>query len=99
MDHGNGYILGFATFEKFVERYTTKMIVISMALKNYYESKGIPSEKMVTIYDDVSNEYLLNFNCEKFRSDSLNILIAGILQEGKGQIDVLKAFNELCKAE
>lgn len=97
LDHGNGYILGFTTFKKFVERYTTKMIVISKVLKNYYECKGIPSEKMITIYDDVSNEYQLDFSYEKFRSNYLNILIAGILQEGKGQIDVLKAFNELCK--
>lgn len=98
LDHGNGYILGFTTFEKFVERYTTKMIVISKALKNYYERKGISSEKMITIYDDVSDEYLLNFNCGKFEGTPLNILIAGILQEGKGQLDVLKAFNELNKA-
>lgn len=98
-DHRIGIWFGRKKFYDIVNQYD-KIICISDALKNKYQ-RFIDEEKISVIYDDVSEKYL-NWNDKKFSLNEnfdrkFNILIAGNLIPGKGQLKVLHQIVKLLK--
>lgn len=78
----------------FMDRYSKKVIVISNALKEKYKYL-IESNKLVQIYNGISND--MNYEKKYFpkKGDSIKFLIAGNYFREKGQIDVAYAALNL----
>lgn len=89
-DHGFGIIFGNRIFIRFLNKYTDQIIFISKSLANKYISRIENKSKVRVIYDDVSDRYIV----EKSKSNqNINILVAGLIQEGKGQMEIVQAFE------
>lgn len=74
-------------------RSANEIITISKVLDKYYRQKyGLKNTLMM--YDDLSKDYLLNSKERKLHS-TINFLMTGTFSEGKGQFDVVKAFEKL----
>lgn len=94
-DHKIGIWFGRKRFYKLALRYK-KIICISEALKSKFES-FLPSKKLIVIHDDVSSKYINQDALNKELNGQLNILIAGNLIPGKGQLTVIKSLVSLLK--
>lgn len=89
-DHGFGIIFGNRMFLKYLNKYTDHIIFISRSLANKYLQQIEDKKKVHVIYDDVSESYVV----EKSKDNrNLNILVAGLIQEGKGQMEIVQAFE------
>ena len=97
-DHEMRCIYGKKTFYHWANAYTDRIIVISESLRKKYV-QHIPKDKLSVVYDDVSKGYIQKKFPEQFASNRLNFLIAGTLQEGKGQKIALEAIKELKSEE
>ena len=89
-DHGFGIIFGNQVFLKFINKYTDQIVFISKSLANKYLSEIENPNKIHVIYDDVSDRYIVKKSCHK---GNINILVAGLIQVGKGQMEIVKAFE------
>lgn len=89
-DHGFGIILGQKTFVRFMNRYADELIFISKSLASKYEAVIEDKKKIHMVYDDLSTRYI---NEPNERTGTTNILMAGLIQAGKGQLEVIKAFE------
>jgi len=93
-DHQIEFFFGQKIFFDFANNYANRIIVISKSMFLKHAEK-IYSEKMQVIYNDISPNYInpkINFDLEK---QNLQLLITGVLCEGKGQLEVLYAFKVL----
>lgn len=90
-DHGFGIIFGNHIFLKLLNKYTDQIIFISKSLANKYLTEIEDKSKVHVIYDDVSDRYIVK---KSEHNDSINILVAGLIQAGKGQLEVVKAFEQ-----
>lgn len=98
-DHKIGVWIGRNAFFKIANQYD-RIICISNALKAKYEKK-INDDKIRVIYDDVSKKYV-NWSEGEIKPDikeSFNILLAGNLTPGKGQLVVLSRLANLIKQD
>lgn len=89
-DHGFGIIFGNHVFLKFLNEYTDQIVFISKSLANKYLSEIGDKSKVHVIYDDVSNRYIVE---KSSHEGNINILVAGLIQAGKGQMEIVKAFE------
>lgn len=89
-DHGFGIIFGNHVFLKFLNEYTDQIVFISKSLANKYLPKIEGKSKVHVIYDDVSNRYIVERSSHE---GNINILVAGLIQAGKGQLEIVKAFE------
>lgn len=89
-DHGFGIIFGNHVFLKFLNEYTDQIVFISKSLANKYLSDIDDKSKVHVIYDDVSNRYIVE---KSSHEGNINILVAGLIQAGKGQMEIVKAFE------
>ena len=97
-DHKIGVWIGRDTFYKISNQYD-RIICISEALKRKYEKK-INGDRIRVIYDDISKKYI-NWNEKDIKPDlkeSFNILLAGNLIPGKGQLVVLRCLANYIKS-
>lgn len=95
-DHHIHYFLGDRLFMKFANKYSKRMIFISNDMYNFHLKLGGDKAKMERIYNDVSPRYIVEKDWQTFYSEEkINILIAGDVKEGKGQLDVLKSFVKI----
>lgn len=94
-DHGITPLMGWKNYYRFVNRCTTAAIMISEALKSKH-SAGIDAQKIHVIHDDLSPEYLLK-QMVSWSDRKNNILFAGTICEGKGQLVAVKALALLKK--
>lgn len=93
-DHGFGIIFGNRVFLSLLNKYTDQIIFISKSLANKYLLEIEDKNKVHIIYDDVSDRYII----EKKQFDKeINILVAGLIQEGKGQLEIVQAFEYAMK--
>lgn len=93
-DHGFGIIFGNRVFLSLLNKYTDQIIFISKSLANKYLPEIEDKNKVHIIYDDVSERYIV----EKKQFDKeINILVAGLIQEGKGQLEIVQAFEYAMK--
>ena len=90
-DHGFGIIFGNHIFLKLLNKYTDQIIFISKSLANKYLTEIEDKSKVHVIYDDVSDRYIVK---KSEHNDSINILVAGLIQAGKGQLEIVKAFEQ-----
>lgn len=90
-DHGFGIIFGNHVFLKLLNKYTDQIIFISKSLTNKYFAEIEDKSKVHVIYDDVSDRYIVK---KSKHDDSINILVAGLIQAGKGQLEIVKAFEQ-----
>ena len=96
-DHGIKPLMGWNNYYKYINKRATIVVMISEALKNKH-MKGISGDKIRVIHDDLSPSYLLKQEKPwEFRKQ--NILFAGTICEGKGQLVALKALALLRKKE
>lgn len=94
-DHKISVWFGRKSFYKMALRYK-KIICISEALKRKYES-FLPSKKLIVIHDDVSSKYINQDALNRKITGQLNILIAGNLTPGKGQLTAIRSLTNLLK--
>ena len=72
------------------------MIFISNDMFNFHLKFGGDNSKMERIYNDVSPRYIVEKDWQTFYSkEEFNLLIAGDVKIGKGQLDVLKSFIKI----
>lgn len=90
------YILPQKFTLKFIDRYSTKIIVISRALYKEY-SIYFNQSKLNLVYDGISKEYENAKECTLFKRE-LNILIVGDICMNKGQKDAVLAVDYLLKS-
>ncbi|MCE2121788.1 glycosyltransferase [Streptococcus thermophilus] len=90
-DHGFGIIFGNHVFLKLLNKYTDQIIFISKSLANKYLTEIEDKSKVHVIYDDVSDRYIVK---KSKHDDYINILVAGLIQAGKGQLEIVKAFEQ-----
>ena len=69
------------------------VIAVSNAIKDKYKGK-IDENKIKVIYNGISNRNKVVRSFEK-KKNNINLIIAGAITEGKGQIDAVLAINEL----
>ena len=89
-DHGFGIIFGNHVFLKLLNKYTDQIIFISKSLANKYLPEIEDKSKVHVIYDDVSDRYIVK---KSGHEENINILVAGLIQAGKGQLEIVKAFE------
>lgn len=94
-DHRIGIFFGRKLYYNLLNNNTDDVIFISKSLAEKYRYK-INKPTLYRLYDDVSSEYFCN-KPDFVKGQELNILIAGMICEGKGQLDVVKAVGELVK--
>ena len=94
-DHGILIFGGEKHLKKIANKYSKYLIFISKSMYDYHKSIGYDSSKMIMAYNDVSPKYIVKRDWDKY-NEVLNILIAGDVKEGKGQLDVIKALK-LCR--
>lgn len=93
-DHGFGIIFGNRVFLSLLNKYTDQIIFISKSLANKYLPEIEDKNKVHIIYDDVSERYIIE---KKQYDNEINILVAGLIQEGKGQLEIVQAFEYAMK--
>lgn len=93
-DHGLKNMYGNNIFYKFLNNYTDAIIFISNSIKQKFESNIIDKSKIYVVYNDISKQFI---NPKKAinKNEKLKITIIGTIQEGKGQLDVVKAVKLL----
>lgn len=96
-DHKIGVWIGRKNFYKIANGFE-RVICISQSLKNKYK-ENIDERHIRVIYDDVSKDYVNWKETDEKPEikDSFNILLAGNLTPGKGQLVVLTRLGEFIK--
>lgn len=80
----------------FFNKNVSNFISISNAVKKHWENKGLDENKISVIYDGVNVSEIQNKD-KWFINDKINIIIAGSISEGKGQLEFLNALANLDK--
>lgn len=95
LDDDYGLDFNFKIMQKYLLHKSNKIVYISKAVKkkynDYYQGQGIiiPDPIDCAKYIQTKNEY--------FDGAVLNLLLCGVLVEGKGHIDAIKAVNYIIK--
>jgi len=94
LDYNLVYYNGIKKATDFIEKNSSKVVVISKDLKNYY-SKHINPNKIKVIYNGIKEQPL--FEKRKIPSKILNLCFVGAISENKNQIEAIKACEYLIK--
>ncbi len=78
-------------------KYTTKFVSISNAVRNHWNNKGLNSNKNITIYNGVSYQNIETSNTEDKFNSELKMVIVGGICKAKGQHLIIEALNLLPK--
>lgn len=81
-------------FQKILDKYVTKYIAISQAVKDHYTLFGIDSEKIDVIYNGVKVPEVIR-ESEILLNDKVRIVMVGSIEPTKSQADVIKAIEIL----
>lgn len=92
-DHGITTLFHKRSYYRFVNKNASKVVLISEALKKKYEA-GIDNQKIRVIHDDLSANYLMD-TVLPWEQRRKNILFAGTICEGKGQLVAIQALGIL----
>lgn len=93
-DHHFGIFFGRRIYYHLLNKYTDNVIMISEALSRKF-TPYIIKPRTTIIYDDVSEKYIQPIHEMYCKDEPLNILMAGLICEGKGQIQALQAVKIL----
>ncbi len=91
LDHGITYYLGERRLKRFIQEYSDEVLTVSQAVKDYH-SDVISPDKIHVTYNSYSADFIhpkraFNFN------KSLNLLLAGDVKPGKGQLEAIEALG------
>lgn len=92
LDHRFTYYLGDRRLKRYIARNADQVLTVSQAVKDYHSDVIDPAKVHVTY-----NSYPKSFIDPKhdFNTDrSLNLLLAGDIKPGKGQLEALQALAE-----
>lgn len=93
-DHHYGIVFGRKLYYKLQNYYTDEIIYISHSLYEKYKPH-IYKPRISVVYNDISPKYCQkNFRLYK-SGEQMDILVAGIIQPGKGQLDAVKSIHQL----
>lgn len=93
-DHQLKIIYGEKLFYSWANQFADEIIVISESLKRKYSAK-ISKNIIRVIYDDVSKVNFARKPEAFFHNETMKLLIAGTLQQGKCQLDAVEAMRIL----
>lgn len=79
---------------KYLNNTVDCFIAISQSIKQEYVKKGIEEQRIEVIYNGVNPEGINEKKYEDLKS-KFNIIMAGSICEGKGQMQALRAINNL----
>lgn len=91
LDHRITYYLGENRIKRFIERCADQVLTVSQAVKDFH-ADVINPEKMHVTYNSYPPSFIrpkATFNYGK----SLNLLVAGDIKPGKGQLEALEALG------
>ncbi len=93
-DHNFKIMFGEKILYRYMNFYADKIIFISKSISEKYLPMIEKKNKCVVLYNDIN---LPNCKIEERwkKVDTINILIAGTIQPGKGQLEVIKAIKIL----
>ena len=95
-DHRIHFFLGERWHMNYVSDHANKLIMISKSMAQKH-SKYIPNEKMEVIYNELPKSYIIP-RTKYNMLEPLQLLIAGDIKPGKGQLDVVEAVGRLKQA-
>ncbi|SCI44963.1 glycosyltransferase family 4 protein [Romboutsia sp. 1001713B170207_170306_H8] len=92
-DHNLKIICGDNVLYRYLNKFADRIIFISKSVMDKYIDHIDDKSKCSVLYNDISLE-----NCDiiskwNFTNESINILIAGTIQKGKGQLEAVKAIK------
>nr|WP_304054046.1 glycosyltransferase family 4 protein [Enterocloster clostridioformis] len=93
-DHNLKIVGGDSKLYAALNGATDKIIFISKSIQEKYLPYIQEKDKCVVLYNDIS-ESRCNILARWDNTNEINILIAGTLQEGKGQLEAIKAIDIL----
>lgn len=95
-DHGISYLFGDKTLIKAINTTASTVIYISKSIENKYSPMINNAVHQNIIYNDISSKFSIPKNMFNMAlNNPLRICIIGSLQEGKGQLVVIKAIELL----
>ncbi|MBD3244422.1 MAG: glycosyltransferase [Candidatus Moranbacteria bacterium] len=95
LDHNLKFLKAFADRFEFIYNNSQTVIFNSKSLKKYYLKKNNKLEsKSLVCYNAIEMKDSIKIK-KPFSQKKINILIPGSIQEGKGQLEGLKALNLL----
>lgn len=97
LDHHIKFWLGEHHQLKKLEDHNNTLIFISNSLRQFYCSKITLNNEYV-IYDDISKDFYSEKKKEFNLDRPLNICVIGTIQEGKRQLDTIKAVEIMIKS-
>lgn len=93
-DHHFGVFFGRNLYYYLLNKYTDSIVVISKALYNKFRVH-VTKPQISIIYDDVSLKYYQRISAPYCEGERMRILMAGLICDGKGQVQAIKAIKRL----
>ena len=90
LDHRITYYLGERRIKRFIQECSDEVLTVSQAVKDYH-SDVISPDKINVTYNSYSADFIhpkKSFNV----NNSLNLLLAGDIKPGKGQLEAVEAL-------
>lgn len=81
-------------YSSYLNRYTTRFIAISNAVKQYWIKKGINSELINVIYNGVNNVTISMAN-QIGEGEKIRMVVVGGICAAKGQLHVIQALSRI----
>lgn len=79
--------------QKLLMKRASKIIFISKTVANYYKYLGIKNS--LVIYNGFNcDKYIINRNSH-FSNDTLNVILCGVINKSKNQMDAIKSVKQL----
>lgn len=94
LDHGLKFPFGKKHYLKSGNVESNYFVLISKSIKDHYDNFIENKKHSFLVYDDLDSKYLNPKMCIK-NDKSINMLIAGDIQPGKGQLKAVKALDML----
>lgn len=95
LDHHIQFYLGEQYIEKFIQEKASAVCCVSKAVLDYH-SKNIDKAKMFVTYNSYPKSFIYQRNTFNVNSP-LNVLVAGDIKSGKGQLIAVEAIQMLDK--
>ncbi len=94
MDYDTVFLYPYSV--DFVNKYSSRFIAISKAIKEEWTKKGIASEKFDLVYNGVNTDKIRsNPNRKTLKESTLKIIFTGTICPTKGQIELIEALGNL----
>jgi glycosyltransferase involved in cell wall biosynthesis len=91
-DYNLDFLYGEKYAMKFMDKYSSQIIAISNAI--YEKYKDYFGNKLIVVYNGISKNYI-NTKQGGVEKDPINLLLAGSIMPGKGQLDAVMAVKHI----